>query len=80
MVTNQMKQMTIHPSTNDQAMTSTISTIHSSDVHVVYSMTLKGTQNLEGRRRVRIRREVETTIKMLNLMQMLGGTRRRRKR
>jgi hypothetical protein len=43
-------------------------------------MTLKGTQQPGGKKRVRIRREVETTIKMLNLMQMLGGPRRRRKR
>jgi hypothetical protein len=47
----------------------------------LYSNVPEGYPNLEGRiKRVRIRKEVETTMKILNLMQMLEGPRRRRRR
>jgi hypothetical protein len=73
--------MTIHPSVVGQAMDSTISTIQSSNVHVVQSTTPKGTQQPRGKnKKGKDKKGVETIIKMQNMMQMLEGPRRRRRR
>jgi hypothetical protein len=73
--------MKIHPSASNQVMNSNISTIESSSVHVIQSITPNGTQQLGGKNiKGKHKKEVETTMKIQNMMQMLEKTRRRRVR
>jgi hypothetical protein len=41
--------MTIYPSATSQATSSIVPTVHLSDVHIVQSTTLKGTQQSRGK-------------------------------
>jgi hypothetical protein len=64
-----------------QAMASTIPTIQMLDVHSVQSTNPKGAQHPEVKRRVKIKKEVGIIIRMLiNLILMLVGLRKRRRR